>query len=137
MKFAAILLALLFTSQVGDDSEKKDRDLMQGEWVVPACHVSKVEVTSPDGEHLITFVKDKWRVTRNGKQGADGVTFTLDAGKPFRTFDFKMGEQEYEGIYELKGDVLRICYSKERPTKFDAEEHEQAPFNVLFELKRK
>lgn len=138
MKLAAIFLALLAANGVRDDTEKKDRELMLGTWVVTACHVGKSELASPDGDHLITFEKDKMWITRNGQKAREGVTFTLDTTKSPRTFDFKSGDIEHNGIYELEGDRLRICYGREiRPTKFDAEEHDEEPFNVLYELKRK
>ena len=38
---------------------------------------------------------------------------------------------------ELDGKRLRMCYSRERPTRFDANERDVEPYNVLYELERK
>src|SRR4051812_47389360 len=119
MKIAAVLLALL-SGDVGD-AAKKDRELMEGTWVVSACHNGKQEVTSPSGDYLVTFEKGVMWVTRNGQKAASGVNLTLDTTKSPRTMDLKTEQGDYLGIYEIAGDRLQIFFSNgSRPTRFDA-----------------
>jgi uncharacterized protein (TIGR03067 family) len=68
-----------------------------------------------------------------------GTAFTLDPSKSPRTLDFNgAAARVYKGIYEIKGNRLRICYNREtRPTRFDSEEQAVEPYNVLLELERK
>lgn len=83
------------------------------------------------------FEGEQFFITWNGNRAAHGITFKLDPTKSPRTIELKAGEMEYSGIYEIKGDRLRICYSpKMRPTKFEPFEKE-GETNVLFELERK
>ncbi len=86
--------------------------------------------TAVDGEfqgqrsNPATLKDMKWVFT------ADKVSYSL-FGKPMeatysvqpnanpKTFDFKGPETAIQGIYELKGDNLRVCYAAtERPTAF-------------------
>jgi uncharacterized protein (TIGR03067 family) len=69
------------------------------------------------------------------------VTFKLDPSSMPKFIDFKVEagsekNSEYEGIYELKGDELRICasvVSRNRPDEFKTKEGSN---RVLFVLKR-
>ena len=76
---------------------------------------------------------------KNGKFGAHEGQFTLDPEKHF--FDMQEpGGLTYVGIYELKGDTLKLCYRlhmkgnapNPRPTEFKMSGDEPAVFNYEY-----
>lgn len=84
----------------------------------PAADVKKIK---------ITFTDDKWSVREDGKVVQAG-THQFDPSKKPGQVDAKVAEGEGKGstmlgIYELKGDTLKVCFDpmgKERPTSFTA-----------------
>jgi uncharacterized protein (TIGR03067 family) len=47
------------------------------------------------------------------------ATYTLQPTANPKTFDFKGPETAIQGIYELNGDTLKVCYAAtERPKTF-------------------
>src|SRR5262249_32302296 len=75
----------------------------------------------------ITFTGDKWSVTKDGKVLQAG-THKFDPTKKPGQVNAMVTEGEDKGntmlgIYELKGDALKVCFDpkgKERPTSFTA-----------------
>jgi uncharacterized protein (TIGR03067 family) len=114
-----LMAAIVLAAPVPD---KKDTDLIQGKWSLvsfergdeskPAEEIKKVKITF-DGNIL----------TINDGDKDDKATFKIDPDKKPKTIDItpEKEKDKVAGIYELKGDDLKICFGKpgeERPTKF-------------------
>ena len=108
-----------------DAANDKDKKLLQGKWqevsLVEGGEESKVK-----SKKFVTFDGDKVKITQ-GDQGDDILaagTFIVDAGKTPKTIDLKGKDgapldRRATGIYQLKGDDLKLCLGKkERPTEF-------------------
>lgn len=64
-----------------------------------------------------TFTNDKVSFSMFGK--AMEATYTLQPSATPKTFDFNGPETAIQGIYELNGDTLKVCYAAtERPRSF-------------------
>jgi uncharacterized protein (TIGR03067 family) len=138
MKLAILVLAVVSAADPGADEARKDPTRMQGTWNVVVCRVGKTRYTSPKGGHTWLFKGDKVGSTYNGMMAPRAASFRLDATKSPREFDFTDEQSRFEGIYEFEGKRLRICYNKaRRPSRFDAEERGERPYNILVELERK
>jgi uncharacterized protein (TIGR03067 family) len=124
----------------GREADRDERDLkgLQGTWQVqsatrngndmPAGDVAKVKMTF-DGTNVAL-------TTPEGKQ--ERATIRLDAGKKPSSIDIKppRDDKPSRGIYELDGDTLKLCFSRqggERPTEFASR---KGSFTTLIVLKR-
>ena len=64
-----------------------------------------------------TFATDKVSFTMLGQ--AMKATYSVQPTSNPKSFDFKGPETAIQGIYELKGDTLKVCFaSTERPATF-------------------
>jgi uncharacterized protein (TIGR03067 family) len=86
-------------------------------------------------ELKLTFNEGKIRPY--GGKAIEAETYTIDTAARPHTIDFTLGGKKKAGIFEVKGDVLRICFpdlrgETRRPKSFDEKE-----FRVtLWELAR-
>jgi uncharacterized protein (TIGR03067 family) len=141
--YTVVLLAGgLLTAADAKDDVKKETEKLQGTWVT-----QKMEFNGEDvGEKFkLSFVFKGDDVTVEGndevKKEYAKLKFKLDPSTTPRCVDITItaGTQKdavIEGIYELKGDELRICAKiggKERPAKFESPAGETM---VLMTLKR-
>src|SRR4051812_3915483 len=109
--------------QTGDDVLKK----LQGTWKFVAQEMHGKALPPEEGKSRITFDGDKWLVRADGKV-VQGGTHKFDPTKKPGQVDAAVTEGEGKGttmigIYELKGDTMRVCFDligKERPTAFTA-----------------
>jgi uncharacterized protein (TIGR03067 family) len=125
-----------------DNAATKELKKLQGEW-----RVTNIE---PDPQKFfqnqqITLVIKGKHLTVKGFEEFEKkfakVGLTIDPSVTPKIMDFKIEEGSakdnvFEGIYELKGEELRICASNERgnrPGEFEAKEGSQ---RVLLVLKR-
>lgn len=114
MKVACFLLAAgaLF---VADDASKKDHAALQGTWVI---------VTSDDDANVLNLkVEFKGNTFKlHYPDGAKEGTFKIDATTDPKIIDLKFDNKDFEGIYALDGDKLKIHVSEpcanQRPTEF-------------------
>jgi uncharacterized protein (TIGR03067 family) len=129
-----------------DDAVKKELAKMEGTWDI----VSGVERGEPSSEHLLknlkfvfkgnqlTFAGDDVMAKKVGK-----IAVKIDATTTPKCIDLKLKVDAgavkdllLEGIYEFKGDELKLCISEEagnRPLEFESKEGSN---RVLFVLKR-
>lgn len=127
-----VVLAIVFVAAsnlaVADDAaEKKEKAKLKGTWLLTA-KVTKAGTQVPfGGVHSITFLtngKLDVYVLEDDKDRKDAPC-KLDPAKTPKEIDitFKGNKTAY-GIYELKGKVLKICFSmseaSSRPQKFAA-----------------
>jgi uncharacterized protein (TIGR03067 family) len=142
----SLLLISFGAARAQDDAVKKELTKLEGTWEL----VSGVERGKPSSDHLVhnlkfvfkgnqlTLAGDEIIAKRVGK-----ITLKIDATTTPRCIDFdlkiKAGALQdllLEGIYEWKGDELRLCIAEEagnRPLGFESKEGSN---RVLFVLKR-
>jgi|ERR1017187_8488818 uncharacterized protein (TIGR03067 family) len=138
------LLIPLGAANSQDDAVKKESAKLQGDWQV----VSSEE----DGRATPDFIVENLKIAIKGDQitlkGVEElmkkfgkVTLKVDPSSTPKFIDFKVEagsekNNEYEGIYELKGDELKICVSvvsRNRPDEFKTKAGSN---RALFVLKR-
>jgi uncharacterized protein (TIGR03067 family) len=144
MRIVALLLFLAASfSFAGDDTKdavKKTLKILQGEW--------KIEAGQKDGENVPDEVKQNMTIVFEGSklfvrdaagENKDEMSFTFDTKAKPAAIDFvrKRDNKKLEGIFELKGDVLKLCLydgaNNARPSEFSAP---QGSNNTYAELKR-
>jgi uncharacterized protein (TIGR03067 family) len=114
----------------GDTKVSGDLKKIQGTWKFTA-HAMGDKVAAPEelAKMKITFTGDKFSVTVDDKVVQAG-THKVDSSKKPAQVDSDVTEGEGKGstmlgIYELKGNTLRVCFDpagKTRPTGFTAKE---------------
>jgi uncharacterized protein (TIGR03067 family) len=142
------LLAVCSILAVGtraDEPGATDKDRILGTWsVVEAEQDGKKEPESATRNQKVTFATDGYAVT-TGDQVIERGTLALDPNKSPKTIDARITQGEAEqkgktqlGIYQLRGDSLKLCFARagqtERPKEF-ATKASTAGF-VMLTLKR-
>jgi uncharacterized protein (TIGR03067 family) len=101
------------------DEASKDADAVIGTWTAvdgeyQGNPMDKVEVRKIEW----IFTADSVKYTMLEQKKAEGK-YKLNPSTSPKTFEFK-GEQPIVGIYELKGDTLKVCFAAgERPKGFN------------------
>jgi uncharacterized protein (TIGR03067 family) len=127
------------------DAVKTELGRLEGMWQVTG-HKTEGKPTSEEHWRMVQFVFKGDQLTFLGddvlSKKVARITLVVDPSTSPRVIDLKIVEGEFkgttlEGVYEIKGDVLRICFRNEaarnRPTDFST----KADANlVLFVLKR-
>jgi uncharacterized protein (TIGR03067 family) len=125
----AVFVLMAGTAVWGGDA-KKDHEKLQGTWTLTEIEFGGMKKPVPEGKSMQMVVKGDMLTTKGGPKGDQEATFKLDASKKPRriTMTKKDGgaDDVRNGIYELKGDTLRIGFSGkgpkgESPAGFDAE----------------
>jgi uncharacterized protein (TIGR03067 family) len=125
-----LAVGVLLAADDAKDAAKKDQEKMAGEWSL----VSAERDGQPLPEELVKTIKrvfkgDEYTTTKDGDV-IGKAKFKLDPSKKPKHIDFTPSEgaeagQALEGIYELDGDKLKICYSQsgeKRPGEFSTKE---------------
>ena len=126
-----VVLAVGFASLASSDDAKGDAEKLQGTWQASEA-VANGEPIPKEQIPRIKLVFGGEKVTFHLPDG-DGkpvdMSFRLDPSKKPKGVDFTvvsgadMGNT-VEGIYELNGDMLRVCFAMgkaaKRPTEFAA-----------------
>jgi uncharacterized protein (TIGR03067 family) len=145
MKTSLLLLVLTTGMLAADDAKdaaEKDIERLQGTWVPASVQFSGRDVTNDnEGQFKLVFKGDQATV-----EGSDAVkkeyaklTMKLDPSTSPKCLDIVVsaGDQKdvvMEGIYELKGDELKICakiFGKGRPGEFASAEGSNIVLAVL------
>jgi uncharacterized protein (TIGR03067 family) len=119
---AVVLAASL--AQGGD--AMKDRDKLQGTWVVKSRLAGGKEVPPAAKHDKLTFAGDRWIYT--GVPVKEEGTYKLDPTKKPKHIDvFEKGGRVHKGIYALEGDSLKVGMPAKgpggpRPVSFDDKE---------------
>jgi uncharacterized protein (TIGR03067 family) len=126
-----------------DDATKKDFQRLQGAWQLQH---SKADGRVADGPVWWVVVSRNRLTLVLGHMGEVSGPLKLDATKqpPTMDVDFQQDEVSLRGIYEVKGDTLRICLSlgkakeqpKGRPKEFDAKKGSPYAVWVLKRVKK-
>jgi uncharacterized protein (TIGR03067 family) len=142
VKALGILAVVLLLG--ADDAAKKDQEKLQGTWETAAINYNGNEQAN-DIKLKLVFNGKEVRVEGSDEVEKDYAKFTykLDPSTNPRAIDITVsaGNQKdttLEGIYEVKGDELRLCVKvigKERPAKFASPEGENIALVVLKRVK--
>jgi len=136
MKCLLLAFCALFLLTDGDNGKpsEKDLNLLKGNWkVVSMVHNGKDLPNAED--HGITF--DGENVTIKEPNGeSKGKCTRLDPAKDPKQIDLTPdgGGKKLQGIYELKGDELKLCLTRsdsERPSRFESKEGSNSRLVVL------
>lgn len=105
-----------------------DRAALRGTWVLEAATLEGRD--HADDFRGMKLILDGDRYTLDFEKNTDKGTFTLDPTKTPKRIDVRSAEGPFKGktlpgIYELKGDTLRVCLdgdgkADKRPTAFEA-----------------
>jgi uncharacterized protein (TIGR03067 family) len=128
-----VLLAVAAWGLLAADAKdaRKEQALLQGTWTTERLEYNGKDMSD---KYKLTFVFKGDQITVGGndevKKEYAKVEFKLDPGTAPKCLDIKVlgGIQKdaaLEGIYELKGDKLKICVKvqgKDRPDKFASPE---------------
>jgi uncharacterized protein (TIGR03067 family) len=123
---------------------RREQERLQGRWLFVAF-TGPME-KSPDGKpraRWATFRGDRMTWATEGDPETVEFEYTVDAGAQPKAIDFALRHEgqvltaaAIQGIYQLAGDTLRLCYDRTpsgggRPERFEA-----SPHTVLAVLKR-
>jgi len=141
MKLNRLLLALavivLGLATAPSQDAKRDDERLRGTWEVISLVEGGKEMPDQKGQTTITFLgKGKLRV-KVKDQTSEG-TYKLDPSRSPKWVEMSKDGDTFLGIYELKGDTLRLCFAtgagKERPTRFES--RTDGPATTFAVLKR-
>ena len=120
-----ILLVATFVAPAAPDEVKNDIQKMEGSWSVVEAVRGGRKVPAEDLGRMKVIIKgDSFAIASGGREG-EKVTLVVDpARKPKAVDMFSDATKEKrlsQGIYELDGQTLKLCWRKEggeRPTEF-------------------
>lgn len=126
-----------------DEAAKKDIEAMKGNWKITKLEAGGQPSLASFTEKLTFIITPETLTLTDGKHD-EATKYKLNTTTKPRQIDIlaerkqadgSKKEQAAPGIYELNGDVLKICFVKDgaRPTAFATKANEPA---VLMELKR-
>jgi uncharacterized protein (TIGR03067 family) len=133
MTWRAIVTAsvILGVGSAGDDGAKKELKKLQGTWKVTRMEVAGVKMPQTAYEHVTVVIDGDKLAFRDKGKTYEEIECVLDPSKKPREIDLhyvtglKKGVVEI-GIYEIDGDVLKICQSlqtgkkQKRPSEPDS-----------------
>jgi uncharacterized protein (TIGR03067 family) len=145
MRAKALLVLTGVLLIAADDAAKKDLDKFQGAWDAVAIEFNGKDLLNDGVKLRFTFKGNKATVDgdEDVKKDYAAFTFKLDPSTNPKCIDMTIsaGEQKdsvIEGIYEFKGDELRLCAkttARERPAKFASPEGENIALMTLKRIK--
>jgi uncharacterized protein (TIGR03067 family) len=133
-KRIAFLVAVGLPLAVVGMTRADDTKDIQGTWKIERALMGGMEMPAEAREKMTLEFKDgKATVHRGGKD--EPADFTLDdAGKPKGIVIKAKNDENLEGIYELKGDSLKICLGRkgeDKPKEFESKEGTKTMLLVL------
>jgi uncharacterized protein (TIGR03067 family) len=141
---AMAAVVFLVAAATADDAAKKDLDKLQGFWESVEAHHDGRDIGA-DIKLKLKFKGDEVSIDGTEEIIKDYSRFKikLDPSTMPKSVDLKVtaGDQKdtaLEGIYELKGDELKICVkigAKERPAKFESPDGSSIAYLVLKRVK--
>jgi uncharacterized protein (TIGR03067 family) len=126
------------------DAFKKELKAMAGTWRPISAENNGYQASAEDLKGILWFrdADGKWTARRGDKNVVEWAVKKIDATKNPKTIDMEITAGPYkgvvyQGIYELDGDTLRICFALPdrdvRPTEFSAS---KGTIRALSEFKR-
>lgn len=139
---AVVLMVATFTAaRADDDAAKKELKALQGKWVVVAAEQDGDSLDRVVGG-VMTIKANNFHIKTKGGTELKGDLILNPAKNPkhidLAHQDGPLKDKTWQGVYELKGDTLKLCYAeadseKERPSEFKTLKNSKL---MVFELKR-
>ena len=123
----ALAVGLLIAADEGKDKAAKEGTKLEGSWTITSVVRNDNPLPEDRLKDARIVFQGKTFTHKQGEKTLAKGTFRLDPGEKLGVIDLVVtdGEEKEEttlGIYELEGDVLRICGARpgqERPTEFE------------------
>jgi uncharacterized protein (TIGR03067 family) len=116
----ALGVCMLSGALVAQGGGKKDS--IEGTWVFVSGVKGGEKAPEKDTKGaMLTFAGGKLTVNHDGK--TEEGTYKTDATQKPPQLEVTMKDKTHKGIYEVKGDTLRICMGgpdEDRPTQFQS-----------------
>jgi uncharacterized protein (TIGR03067 family) len=124
-----------------DPGERVGMDMLRGVWLAESMEINGKPASAKElAGTRFTFTKDKLLIRDSKREGNDQEAQYLmaDFTRSPKHLDITIKNKTLHGIFEVKGDVLKVCYetgdnSANRPTKFATNREEEL---VLIVFKR-
>jgi uncharacterized protein (TIGR03067 family) len=106
----ALLTVVAIASDAPDEAVKKEKEKLQGTWVVESAEVDGNTIDDLKGVKMV-FAGDKvtWRMDGIDRE----VTYSIDPTKSPKHIDFtfegKCVKTVGKDVYQLEGDTLKVC----------------------------
>jgi uncharacterized protein (TIGR03067 family) len=132
-----VAVALLVGGTAAQDA-KEDMKKLEGTWVVVSAERDGKNYDRIKDDQVV-FAGDK--ITIKSKERDQKGTYKLDPSKKPKALDLisdNAGDPPVHGIYEFKGEELRICFSrpgKDRPTAFATQAGSEMTLVVMKRVK--
>jgi uncharacterized protein (TIGR03067 family) len=132
---------LVLAAPAPAEEGKKDAEKIQGTWTVVSMERGG-EKGPEDKVKDVKFVITDGLITIKEPKREEKANFKLDPTKNPKTIDFtpeKGKEGVAQGIYELKGDTLKLCFTKPggaRPAEFATKAGTEQALIVLHREKK-
>ena len=118
-----------------------DKDELQGVWIATSMEINGNPAPAKEVEATrFTFKEQKLLYRHSKDEGKENEgTFKADPKKSPKQLDITAKNKTLHGIYEVKGDELKICFenggkAENRPTRFATNKEKE---EVLIVFKRK
>jgi uncharacterized protein (TIGR03067 family) len=122
----AVALGRVWADDDKDKALKEELKRLDGTWEVVARVADGKEVTLSDDEKAQATVKDgKFTLRLGGREAGQGSLKLDPSAKPKAIDIIPEGGEAMPGVYELKGDELKVCRAapgSERPKKVESKE---------------
>jgi uncharacterized protein (TIGR03067 family) len=137
MKFLAILLLLTFAAGCAALHSNSNRDSrLYGDWICVSGTIDGKPLPDATVQELRLAITQTRYITEKGNETLFNSTYRVDRTKsPARIFmlgnEGALTGKEAQGIYEISGETLRICYAmpgEAAPSTFDSKPGSKAHF---------
>ena len=139
-RFALVSVVYLASASAVAHAADPDKDELQGVWIATSMEINGNPAPAKEVEATRFTFKGQKLLYRNSKDGGkeDEGTFKVDPKKSPKQLDITSKDKTLHGIYEVKGDELKICFengdkAENRPKKFATNKEEEL---VLIVFKR-
>jgi uncharacterized protein (TIGR03067 family) len=147
MRFPALIVLIftftVFSSVFGE--EPKEDEKLKGTWLLTGLEIDGKAISQEElkKNNIVMFGAGKITTREEGKPDDKVETqYKVDPTKKPKTIDIAPETPERGvilGIYEIEGDVLKICVGrpgKERPIKFETKSDSGHALTVLKRMKQ-
>ncbi len=137
--FVALVVSVCLASgaSIGRAADA-DNDELQGVWVATSMEINGEPAQAEEVERTrFTFKGQKLLLRHSKDEGKEEEgTFKVDPKRAPKHLDITIKNKTLHGIYEVRGDELRVCYEtgdkgENRPTKFATNKRDESVLIVF------